>query len=125
VSIIDGNLKDISFFNNIHFSNQVINLKNKELPIKEVYYNLFKLQSFKNEELLENNKNEIPIITNSSKSYSIPKRNIRKINKMLYTKNVYTETNKNDRVKNNLQLKVVPSNFKCSKKIQVNNNFNN
>ena len=72
LSITDGNIKDISFFNNIHFSNKVLNHKNKELPIKEIYYNLFKLKSFKKEELLNNNENEIPIITNSSKSHSIP-----------------------------------------------------
>ena len=122
-----GNITDISFLNNIQFSNQEIISKNKDLPIKEAYYKLFQIETFKKQGLPKNNNiifnsNEIPIITNSSKSHSIPKRNIKKKSRLLYFKNKFDINRKNQENNKNIQLKVVPSNFKQSKRIQVNIN---
>ena len=127
-SISIGNISDVSFLNNIQFSNHEINRKNKELPIKQRYYNLLHLENQKKEEESQENKHllfnpkEIPIVTNSlSKSQSNSKKKMKK-EKFLPYLNYKNRINNRVKKKNNninIQLKVVPTNFKESKKIQV------
>ena len=96
--------------------------KNNYLSIKNTYYHLFRLESIKKDEIKKNNNNqnifhpqEIPIISNfsmkkTSNSEKKPKREKLRIiikNKNNYKKNL------------NLELKIIPANFKESKKIQV------
>ena len=92
------------------------------MSIKNTYYHLFPLESIKKDEIKKNNNNqnifhpqEIPIISNfsmkkTSNSEKKPKREKLRIiikNKNNYKKNL------------NLELKIIPANFKESKKIQV------
>ena len=96
--------------------------KNNYLPIKNTYYHLFRLETIKKDEIKKNNNNqnifhpeEIPIISNfsmkkTSNSEKKPKRGKLRI----------IIKNKNNNKKNlNLELKIIPANFKESKKIQV------
>ena len=130
-SISIGNFTDVSVINNIHFSNNEISKKNREMPNKSGIYNLFKLEALKKEEFLKNNKptisnpNEIPIITNSSlytqsQSHSLSKKKLKK-EKIFQIYNNKSKFNGKKREKNiNLELKIIPAGFKISKKIQVN-----
>ena len=130
-SISIGKYTDISFINNIHFSNNEINKKNKEFPNKSGIYNLSKLEAMKKEEFLKNNKpiifdpKEIPIITNSSlhaqsQSHSFSKKNLKK-EKIFHISNNKCKFNGKKKENNiNLELKIIPAGFKISKKIQVN-----
>ena len=130
-SISIGKYTDISFINNIHFSNNEINKKNKELPNKSGVYNLSKLEAMKKEEFLKNNKptifdpKEIPIITNSSlhtqsQSHSFSKKNIKREKIFHIFNNKYKFNGKKKENNINLELKIIPAGFKISKKIQVN-----
>ena len=130
-SISIGNITDISLINNFNFNNNETVEKNIELPIKRAYYKLFQIENLKKEELQKNNKpvlfipNEIPIITNSSKSHSQShsksKAKLKNKKVILYSrdkdKNYIKE--KNQEKDKNIQLKVVPTNFKESKKMEI------
>ena len=140
-SVSVGNISDISLLNNIQFSNHELNRKNKEVPIKQRYYNMIQLENSKKEEESTKNSNsnninnnskqiifnpkDIPFISNSiskSKSQSQSKKKLKK-DKILpylnYKNHIFDKTKKNNNVKN-LELKIIPANFKESKKIQVN-----
>ena len=135
-SVSVGSITDNSYLANIHFTNKEIN-KKKEMPIKQAYFNLFKLECLKKEELQKNSPSlfipkEIPIITNSSfqsksqsQSYSNPKKNKRKEKTTVFsknkTKNKINLNQKNQEKDRNLKLKIIPNSFKESKKIQMNN----
>ena len=134
-SVSVGSITDNSFLANIRFSNKEINNK-KEIPIKQAYFNLFKLECLKKEELLKNGPSlfvpkEIPIITNSlvqsksqlqsnSKSNSNPKKP-KNEKTVVFSKNKISLNLKNQEKDRNIKLKIVPTNFKESKKIQINN----
>ena len=133
-SVSVGSITDNSFLANIHFSNKEINNK-KEIPIKQAYFNLFKLECLKKEELLKNGPSlfipkEIPIITNSSfqsksqsnsQSHSNPHKKPKNEKTTVFSKNKITLNQKNQEKDRNIKLKIVPTNFKESKKIQINN----
>jgi hypothetical protein len=135
-SVSVGSITDNSYLANIHFSNKEINNK-KEIPIKKAYFNLFKLECLKREELQKNNPSlfipkDIPIITNSSfqsksqsqsnsQSHSNPKKKQRKEKTTIFSKNKISLNQKNQEKDRNIRLKIVPNNFKESKKIQMNN----
>ena len=64
---------------------------------------------------------EIPIITNCSMNHSFSKKKYKnRIN--LVSKNIKNLEKKHN--KNNLELKIIPANFKVSKKIQINERDN-
>ena len=128
-SISVGNITDISSNNNLHFTNHEINKKNKELPNRSGIYNLSKLEALKKEEFLKNNKQtksnpkEIPFITNFSfqtQSHSLSKKHFKKEKIFSHSKDKYKFNGKNKEKNINLELKIIPANFKISKKIQVN-----
>jgi len=133
-SVSVGSITDNSFLANIHFTNKEINNK-KEIPIKQAYFNLFKLECLKKEELLKNGPSlfipqEIPIITNSSvqsksqsnsQSHSNPKKKPKNEKTTVFSKNKISSIQKNQEKDRNIKLKIVPTNFKESKKIQINN----
>ena len=130
-SLSIGNIADASFVNNFHLDNNEIVDSNIELPIKQAYYKLFQIENLKKEELQKNNKpllfipKEIPIVTNSSKSHSQShsksKSKLRNKKAVVYSrdkdKNYIKE--KNQEKDKNIQLKVVPTNFKESKKMEI------
>ena len=130
-SISIGNITDVSFVNNFHLNNNEIVDKNIELPIKQAYYKLFQIENLKKEELKKNIKpvlfipKEIPIVTNSSKSHSLShsksKAKLRNKKTFVYSrdkdKNYIKE--KNQEKDKNIQLKIVPTNFKESKKMEI------
>ena len=130
-SLSIGNIADASFVNNFHLDNNEIVDSNIELPIKQAYYKLFQIENLKKEELQKNNKpllfipKEIPIVTNSSKSHSQShsksKSKLRNKKAVVYSrdkdKNYIKE--KNQEKDKNIQLKVVPTNFKESKKMAI------
>ena len=130
-SISIGSITDVSFVNNFNLNNNEIVDKNIELPIKQAYYKLFQIENLKKEELQKNNKpvlfipNEIPIITNSSKSHSQShsKSKARLKNKKVIVYSKDKDKNyikeKNQEKDKNIQLKVVPTNFKESKKMEI------
>ena len=118
-------ITDASDIKNIKFSNHEINRKNKEIPKKVDYYNLLKYDSMKKEELIKNriqplNPKEIQLITNSSsfQSHSNSKKKLKKGKPFHFSIFKYNEKNKERNL--NLELKIIPANFKESKKIQVN-----
>ena len=126
-SISLGNITDISFINTIQFTNHEINKRNKEIPFKNAYYTLFQLESLKKDGIKSNIKpvlfkpKEIPLIINNSvhsHSYSnkIPKRH----RPLIYLKDRKIINEKNIKKNNDLELKIIPTNFKESKKIQIN-----
>ena len=123
ISITVGNTSDISFKNNINFSN------NKDIGNKSSsgYYNLFKSEYIKKQEYIKNNKimplnpKEIPIITNSSfQSHSHSKKKFINKKYLFLHKEKFKLNGKNKEKNINLELKIIPANFKESKKIQVN-----
>lgn len=115
---------DNSDIKNVKFSNHEVNKKNREIPKKIDYYNLLKYDSKKKENLIKNrlkplNPKEIKWITNSSfKSHSYSKKKLKKGKLFHYSIYKYNEKNKERNI--NLELKIIPANFKESKKIQVN-----
>lgn len=134
-SLSIGSITDASLLNNFHLNNNEIfdynNNSKMELPVKQAYYKLFQIENLKKEELQKNNKpvlfipKDIPIVTNSSKSHSQshPKSKAKLKNKkaIVYSrdkdKNYIKE--KNQEKDKNIQLKVVPTNFKESKKMEI------
>jgi hypothetical protein len=130
-SISIGSITDVSFVNNFNLNNNEIVDKNIELPIKQAYYKLFQIENLKKEELQKNNKpvlfipKEIPIITNSSKSHSQShsksKARLKNKKTIVYSKDKdknYIKEKIQEKDKN-LQLKIVPTNFKESKKMEI------
>ena len=134
-SISISNISDKSIYNNFHLRNNDINKQNKVMPHKLGLYHLLKLEAQKKEELLKNEKNtifnpnEIPIITNclfedqpqsQCNSHSYSKKNLKKGHIFDFSNNKYRFNGKHKEKSNNLELKIIPTNFKESKKIQVN-----
>ena len=124
---LGNNNTGISFINNIQLNSHEFNRKNKEIPMKKTYYQIIQIESLKKEALKNNitqtilNPKEIPIITNSSMNHSYSNKKYKsRIN--LVKKKIYKPEKKHNNI--NLELKIIPANFKVSKKIQVNERDN-
>ena len=125
---LGNNNPEISFINNIQLNNNKFNNKNKEFPMRKSYYQIIQIESLKKEALKSNinqtilDPQKIPIITNSPMNYSSNSKKKFKKRINLVKKNIYKPEKKHNN--NNLELKIIPSNFKVSKKIQVNERDN-
>ena len=115
------------FFNNTQFNTFKTNKKNNDFQIKNTYYQIFQLQSIKREELKNNNNQniflpkDIPIISNSLIKHSFNSEKRTKKEKLLICfKNKKNCKEEKEKKNINLELKIIPANFKVSKKIQVN-----
>ena len=119
----NGNFSHNILNNIINFPNQEINNKNKDLQITKAYYSLYQIEKLKKELIKTNilSTKDIPIITNSSmQMISNSKKNFEKDKKLVIIKNKSDYNAKKQRKKINLDLKIIPANFKDSKRLQIN-----
>ena len=91
----------------------------------KAYYKLYQIENMKKEELKKNilSPKDIPIITNSSiqmNTNSSKNSNLKKNKKLVFIKNKSDYNAKKQRKKINLNLKIIPANFKDSKRLKIN-----